>query len=73
MDYLLWRYQEEHETLIEWFKEVASAGEGFEAQFMEGQYKGVCGKEIKQREPVYKCNTCAADSTCIQCVFCYQV
>ena len=73
LDYLLWRHQDEPDTLIEWLKEVASAGQGFQLKFMEGQYKGVCGKEIKQREPVYKCNTCAADNTCIQCVFCYQV
>ncbi|ETO15925.1 hypothetical protein RFI_21440 [Reticulomyxa filosa] len=74
LEFQLWAHQdkEQHERLFEWLKELASGGQGFDDTFLKNQKMGVCGKEIKGKEPVYKCNTCAADSTCIQCVECFE-
>ena len=77
LDFILWRYQDDCDTMFEWFKQICIHKTGniglhsFKSIFFNAT-KGVCGKEIRNREPVYKCNDCAADQTCIQCVECFK-
>lgn len=32
----------------------------------------VCARPLKQGEPVYRCDQCGLDSTCVMCVHCYN-
>ncbi|ETO29058.1 hypothetical protein RFI_08066 [Reticulomyxa filosa] len=74
LEFLLWSHQDnnEYKKLLEWLEELASGGEGFEKTFVDKQERGVCGREMKHKEPAYKCNECGVDGGCIQCVECFE-
>ncbi|ETO36279.1 hypothetical protein RFI_00784 [Reticulomyxa filosa] len=74
LEVLLWSHQdqEDYTRFFECLRELASGGRGFEEMFIKNQPSGMCGKEVRQGEPIYTCLTCATAETSVQCVECFD-